>query len=839
MSDPKKKAKKPEYPGQSPADLTGRQQRKRLMKRLGEYKIGKEIKGYEEYVQKMTALDVLMEKYSVKNALGVAPTMDAKAKEAMGKAMEETAAAGEEYLKNAQAAKNAGELDSLKNGVPMIVDRLQGMVRRDRECLEQYDPAYPLSLPQVLETGRSTVIHLEKVDVEEHGGAQNSRIPITFRGRDGKQRKGFFTRETKEENSLDEYVNELLDKAAEKCSTQAGKEQVRGLLKTYRDQDPERRNGLSDAQLFRMLSEDFTQKEELGGGQHRIRLKAGVLEKKLGLSRNTVGLYGFEALGKIFIDYDKRMNEKVNRNLSEAEQEKQQKRIMGEYFNDLLGTEKGARIDNRNSAMSAVAQLLGKPKLIAGAENMRFVDDKGKTVEGTFMDYADGVDLADGGDKMKLVNANPFTGENSYKGLKQMADLQVLDYICGNVDRHQGNMMYITDERGDIVGVQGIDNDTSFGRFVNTDKNVHALPSPADMNVISADMSKKVLGLTPEMLKFTLRGRGLSEDELDFAAKRLTTLQTAIREGEAHYKTHPTDKAFEQGHLRTVENKDFQKLKITQLCGTNLFGLAYSMQRSVNEHKAYKKYAFDPQARNKQAGMQQVQAAARGFTGGYLRAALAGAGKLAEDKEKKFKIDDLTTVLRGSSPEFDKMAAAAKKAAEMERELRATPIAPTTYNQRRREIDEAVEELGRTSDAYLEKKMRERKAKSLEELRGKNDYEQARIDHAKRIREFARAYEKPVPLRGEDVTAMTKQDLEEGRIASELGEMQDKQQAMKLVAELYAKQQKPGTPDLETLLQQQKEDREKQSVEVQSKVDPKLIFKPIKQPEPGGPEVGA
>ena len=241
----------------------------------------------------------------------------------------------------------------------------------------------------------------------------------------------------------------------------------------------------------------------------------------------------------------------------------------------------------------------------------------------------------------------------------------------------------------------------------------------------------------------------------------------------------------------------------------------------------------------KQAGMQQVQAAARGFTGGYLRAALAGAGKLAEDKEKKFKIDDLTTGLRGSSPEFDKMAAAAKKAAEMERELRATPIAPTTYNQRRREIDEAVEELGRTSDAYLEKKMRERKAKSLEELRGKNDYEQARIDHAKRIREFALAYEKPVPLRGEDVTAMTKQDLEEGRIASELGEMQDKQQAMKLVAELYAKQQKPGTPDLETLLQQQKEDREKQSVEVQSKVDPKLIFKPIKQPEPGGPEVGA
>jgi len=59
MAKPKKKV--------PPADETGRAERKKLMKNLSEYKIGSKIKGYQEYVAKMTALDALMEQYSVKN----------------------------------------------------------------------------------------------------------------------------------------------------------------------------------------------------------------------------------------------------------------------------------------------------------------------------------------------------------------------------------------------------------------------------------------------------------------------------------------------------------------------------------------------------------------------------------------------------------------------------------------------------------------------------------------------------------------------------------------------------------------------------------------------------
>ncbi len=54
----------------------------------------------------------------------------------------------------------------------------------------------------------------------------------------------------------------------------------------------------------------------------------------------------------------------------------------------------GARIDNRNVAMSAVAGLPGCSKLVARSDNMRFIGEDGVVTEGTFMDCAQGTDLA-------------------------------------------------------------------------------------------------------------------------------------------------------------------------------------------------------------------------------------------------------------------------------------------------------------------------------------------------------------------------------------------------------------------------------------------------------------
>jgi len=48
----------------------------------------------------------------------------------------------------------------------------------------------------------------------------------------------------------------------------------------------------------------------------------------------------------------------------------------GNYINGTtLGLKNGTRLDQRNSAMSAVAGLLGVPKLVAKATNMKYLDN--------------------------------------------------------------------------------------------------------------------------------------------------------------------------------------------------------------------------------------------------------------------------------------------------------------------------------------------------------------------------------------------------------------------------------------------------------------------------------
>jgi hypothetical protein len=163
-------------------------------------------------------------------------------------------------------------------------------------------------------------------------------------------------------------------------------------------------NNASDAQIFWMIANECTERTNKWGGSE-TRLKVNVLEKKLGMSSKVLGLMGLKALGNAFMAYEKYSDQAKN---------------LGKHFNSaLLGMEKAARIDNRNTAMSSVAKLLGQPNLVAKSVNMKFMDENGNVQEGTFMDVADGIDLAAGGEKMRLVNENPFEGRNSGKGLSR------------------------------------------------------------------------------------------------------------------------------------------------------------------------------------------------------------------------------------------------------------------------------------------------------------------------------------------------------------------------------------------------------------------------------------
>ena len=439
---PKKKEEAPQGP-----DVGSRKERKKYIEKLGKSKSN--VQGFKEYAEKLKKLDELMDKYSVPNAHGTAKTMDAKAKKDLQKAMEETAMAGEGYLKN---AAEAGK--DLSKSIPSTVSKLQGLLNRDTEAMERYDPQVPRSLPQVLEEGRSSILLLGDKEMKKLGGAQNSRIPMTFRGRDGKEHRGMFTKASKAE-SLDKYVNDLTSNASSSLSGPT-RDLIANMIPNYREKNKERLGKCTDAQVFQEIWTKCFSQQKNG-------LKPKGLEQVLGISSyKQLGTMGLKKLQNAFRAYDEWGDKNV-----------------GQYLNSgVLGMEGGARIDNRNSAMSAVAKLLDRPELIAKSVNMQFVDENGQTVEGTFMDYAEGVDLAGDDEAFRRVNEDPLNGPGSGKGLRQMADLQVLDYLCGNVDRHPGNLFYKLDKNGDIVGVQGIDNDSSFGKFAHAEGRSTPWPGP-------------------------------------------------------------------------------------------------------------------------------------------------------------------------------------------------------------------------------------------------------------------------------------------------------------------------------------------------------------------------
>lgn len=121
---------------------------------------------------------------------------------------------------------------------------------------------------------------------------------------------------------------------------------------------------------------------------------------------------------------------------------------------------------------------------------------------------------------------------------KGLTDLETMDYLTGQIDRHHGNV-FVDPSTGKVTG---IDNDLC---FPERDREV-MLASDGALNEkakaglpmqMSADTAKKVLSISPEMLTKELSSithpdgtGGLSADEIQGAVKRLENLQAAIKD---------------------------------------------------------------------------------------------------------------------------------------------------------------------------------------------------------------------------------------------------------------------------------------------------------------------
>jgi hypothetical protein len=204
-----------------------------------------------------------------------------------------------------------------------------------------------------------------------------------------------------------------------------------------------------------------------------------------------------------------------------------------------LHTDADANIDKRNAAMSAVTSLVGKPNLLAKSETMILMQN-GKAVSGTFMENAVGKDAfhLSEDDPMREYDGDVY---DNHEVFADIAAMQALDYICGNIDRHEGNMFY---QFGDVngktklIGITGIDNDLSFGLTpATTKKNVgNVWIQPEQFGVLDAATAQRILAIEKSTLQSTLSGYRLSLKEINAAWERTAHLQEKIIEGLEHFK---------------------------------------------------------------------------------------------------------------------------------------------------------------------------------------------------------------------------------------------------------------------------------------------------------------
>lgn len=251
------------------------------------------------------------------------------------------------------------------------------------------------------------------------------------------------------------------------------------------------------------------------------------------------------------------------------------------YFNS-MGAEAGETIETRNVAMTRMAELMGTPKLLAKSFPMRL--KQGDLIDsGVFMENAEGIDIA------KLQPGSPmenFTEEvYSYgPGLKSLSQIEVLDYICGNVDRHTGNMFYHfenIDGKPRFTGVTGIDNDMSFisANERNSNSFISNEYSLRDLSCISKSQADFIRSFDPDQVGEALKGCRLSSNDVAGVVQRIEALKARIENNEIPVYT---DEDFNGKTLSDLEKgiNIFNKVK------SDLIGEKISNRFARNENKA-------------------------------------------------------------------------------------------------------------------------------------------------------------------------------------------------------------------------------------------------------------
>ena len=208
--------------------------------------------------------------------------------------------------------------------------------------------------------------------------------------------------------------------------------------------------------------------------------------------------------------------------------------------NQVLNVQIGADMTARNYAAERVAELFGLKGLIVRNREAAVVDENGNRKQGFVMDKAKGKQAAE---------VATFAVEKGYQMLfteeaqKNLLNLQILDNIVGQIDRHMGNYFldYVQDDEKKTITIHqvtGIDNDFAFG--LSELLGGHNTGSVFDWDkkkntgkyypgMIDIKMYESLMAISPELLVVNLEGV-IEKKYLEALKKRYESARKAIRE---------------------------------------------------------------------------------------------------------------------------------------------------------------------------------------------------------------------------------------------------------------------------------------------------------------------
>lgn len=183
----------------------------------------------------------------------------------------------------------------------------------------------------------------------------------------------------------------------------------------------------------------------------------------------------------------------------------------------------GNELTSRNIASSRMAELLGIGDIIAHSEPMKVKKD-GKVLTGCFMEFAKGVDSSS--TRQRDLQALAEAEILDSPGLnRDSSTLEVFDFLCGQSDRHTGNMFYRLsqpdkDGKRTVTGLQGIDNDLAFGE--QAEIFLYGMNgSWRDMVFIDKGLAEKVQSLDRDTLEYAV-GDLISQKQIDVLMDRVS-----------------------------------------------------------------------------------------------------------------------------------------------------------------------------------------------------------------------------------------------------------------------------------------------------------------------------